>query len=167
MNGPPSGRSVFSKIFGFQMGVRSQHYCIHLAADTICCCTLSPNGCAHNNHHYTKRGKMRRVSVLIAMGTAMLGFASAAPAQSNHQVVKATYGCQSKDVFDKLVHYSVDNDNVAFKKGLTAAIYSGQCSIFQAGEAVELADVAMFSGTVKVRRRGDTDEYWTFMERVK
>ena len=39
--------------------------------------------------------------------------------------------------------------------------------MFTNGEVVYIADTAIFSGLVKVRRRGDTNEYWTNLEAVK
>lgn len=35
------------------------------------------------------------------------------------------------------------------------------------GESVQLTDTSVFSGMVKVRRVGDTDEYWTNIEAIK
>jgi len=44
---------------------------------------------------------------------------------------------------------------------------AGHVFILKEGIEVELVDVKMFSGTVKIRIRGETEEYWTVSEAVK
>jgi hypothetical protein len=39
--------------------------------------------------------------------------------------------------------------------------------MFKNGEVVYIADTAIFSGGVKVRRKGETQEYWTNLEAIK
>lgn len=75
-------------------------------------------------------------------------------------------GCQSKDYYQKLVGYAVDKDMDAFTQGLTAGVLSGQCVMFERGEKVYVADTAVFSGMIKLRKKGSTTEYWTVMEAV-
>jgi len=77
------------------------------------------------------------------------------------------FGCSDRSVCQKLVEYAVDKDNQAFKQALGAELLTGGCRMFQRGESVFIADTAIFSGLVKVRRRGETEEYWTAMEAVK
>lgn len=76
------------------------------------------------------------------------------------------FGCQSRDYFEKVVGFAVQKDNEAFGKALAAGILQGNCTRFTAGETVFLADTAIFSGLVKVRRKGETSEYWTNLEAV-
>jgi hypothetical protein len=39
--------------------------------------------------------------------------------------------------------------------------------MFKNGEVVYITDTAIFSGIIKVRRKGETKEYWTNTEAVK
>jgi len=43
---------------------------------------------------------------------------------------------------------------------------NGTRTLFQNGETVYLTDTGIFSGVVKVRKRGETTEYWTNMEAI-
>ena len=77
------------------------------------------------------------------------------------------FGSTDRNYFDKLVEYAVQKDNEAFKKALSAGILMGTCTTFKNGEVVFIADTAILSGLVKVRRKGETREYWTNIEAVK
>lgn len=77
------------------------------------------------------------------------------------------YGCKDREYHSKLTQYAVQKDSEAFKRALAAGLLTGQCTAFKAGETVYVADTAIFSGLVKVRRRGQTDEFWTNIEAVK
>jgi hypothetical protein len=77
------------------------------------------------------------------------------------------FGCSDRDYLDKLAGYAVQKDKKAFSQGLAAGLLSGVCTMFKEGEEVYLADTAIFSGLVKVRRKGETQEYWTNLEAVK
>ncbi len=74
------------------------------------------------------------------------------------------FGCTSKDYQGKLIGYAVQKDMEAFKQGLTAGVITGACVMFTAGEPVFIANTAIFSGLVKVQRKGSTSEYWTNLE---
>ena len=77
------------------------------------------------------------------------------------------FGCSDRDYFDKLVGYAVQKDNDAFSQGLAAGILAGTCTMFKVGESVYITDTAIFSGLVEVRRKGETQEYWTNLEAVR
>lgn len=77
------------------------------------------------------------------------------------------FGCSDRDYFEKLVSYAVQKDNEAFSQGLAAGILAGACTMFKTGEAVYITDTAIFSGLVEVRRKGETQEYWTNLEAVR
>ena len=77
------------------------------------------------------------------------------------------FGCMDRDEFGRLVNYAVQNDQEAFSQALTRAVYNGTCTLFQNGETVYLTDTGIFSGVVKVRKRGETTEYWTNMEAIQ
>ena len=76
-------------------------------------------------------------------------------------------GCTNKKYYNKLVDYAVQNDDVAFKKALMAGVLAGICTMFKSGEKVYITDTSFFSGLVKVRRPGETIEYWTAIEAVE
>ena len=82
-------------------------------------------------------------------------YAQSTPVVGNH------VGCTSKAYMQKLVSYADDRDLVAFKKALIVGVATGECIIFENGEAVFITDTSLFSGLVEVRLKGDTTTYWT------
>lgn len=101
----------------------------------------------------------------VALGLALL--AASAYAGDKRISSDSYFGCTSRDYFEKLVGYAAQKDMGAFKQGLAAGILAGQCTTFNTGESVFLAETAIFSGLVKVRREGSMAEYWTNIEAVK
>lgn len=77
---------------------------------------------------------------------------------------KQFLACNNKEYYEKQLRYITDRDPVALVRGATAA---KGCTIFRYGEVVLLEDTAVFSGEVKLRRKGETAEYWTAMEAIK
>ncbi|MFZ2279917.1 MAG: DUF4339 domain-containing protein [Prosthecobacter sp.] len=77
------------------------------------------------------------------------------------------YGASSKELFEKLVQYSVQGDSAAYKKLMLAGLQTGDTTFFKDHEKVLIMDTALFSGLVKVRRTGDVAEFWTSLEAVK
>jgi hypothetical protein len=78
----------------------------------------------------------------------------------------ASFGCLSRDTYEKLVDLAVQGDNVAFQKLLTAAFLTGECIPFERGQTVYIEDTKLFSGMVKVRPSGEVQGYWTAIEAV-
>jgi hypothetical protein len=76
-------------------------------------------------------------------------------------------GCISRDDYDKLTAYVVQGDREAFGRLLTEGLSTGRCVEFKKGETVYVMDVGVMSGAVKVRRKGETQEYWTAIESVR
>lgn len=72
--------------------------------------------------------------------------------------------CQSKEDKSKITGYIVDQDKQAYERFLVPRILNGQCTVFEGGEVVYLEDTAIFSGLMKIRKRGETDAYWTNIE---
>jgi hypothetical protein len=107
---------------------------------------------------------MRRKS--YAVGAVLFAVAFSAQAQDRRISGDSWFGCTSKEYHGKLIGYAVQKDMEAFKQGLTAGVLTGACVMFKAGEPVFIADTAIFSGLVKVRRKGSTSEYWTNLEAV-
>jgi len=76
-------------------------------------------------------------------------------------------GCIDRDYHSKMNMYLVQDDLEAFKVALAARIAAGICTRFVAKERVFIADTAIFSGLVKLRREGDILEYWTNLESLE
>lgn len=70
------------------------------------------------------------------------------------------FGTRSSDQYQKLLSMIIHNDNEAFSKELIALILAGDAVMFKDGEEVFLRPAFSF-GMIKVRRKGDTGEYWT------
>jgi hypothetical protein len=77
------------------------------------------------------------------------------------------FGCTDRDYYEKMVEYSVRGDKAAFSSAFSWGLTAGTCTIFEAGEPVYVMDTAIWSGLVRVRRPGETTEYWTSIESVK
>lgn len=76
------------------------------------------------------------------------------------------FGCSDREYFSQIVKYIVDEDKQAAEQALNVGIYYGECTIFGSGEQVYLTGTAIFSGLVKIRRKGETQEFWTYAEAV-
>ncbi|MFZ5774165.1 MAG: hypothetical protein ACOY3Z_01575 [Thermodesulfobacteriota bacterium] len=102
--------------------------------------------------------------IILVFGT--LGFSEAS---ADEKVVTGNnhYGCTSLDYQKKLLGFVVDRDRAAFERGLAAGIAAGGCTVFHTGDRVFLADTAITSGMVKLRRKGEVAEYWTAMEAIR
>ena len=77
------------------------------------------------------------------------------------------FGCSDRELYEKLGSYAAQKDMAAFRQVLAAGLVSEACTKFAAGEEVFIADTAIFSGLVKVRRKGEMAEYWTNLEATK
>jgi hypothetical protein len=94
---------------------------------------------------------------------------SSGPSTGDRAVISGDnwFGAQSKEVFQKLVDLSIAKDGEAFGKLMTAGLLTGKTTAFEQGEEVFVADISYFSGTAKVRRKGDVAEFWTNIEAVE
>ena len=110
--------------------------------------------------------KILIVSLIILVGLTSL-LTKEVEAQGKRISKENYFGCTNRSYFDKLITYASQKDTEAFKKGLTAGVLIGRCTYFKEGEEVFIADTAVFSGLVKVRRKGEIDEYWTVIEATK
>ena len=108
-----------------------------------------------------------RTAVLTTFVFAFLTSTSAIAQNSRQIVDDHRFGCTNKEYLSKLIRYSVDKDLEAFKKGLVAGIVSKICTLFEKGESVLVVDTAIFSGLVKLRRKGEIKEYWTVLEAIE
>jgi len=88
------------------------------------------------------------------------------PYTSKRRIAKECFGCRDRGYYSKLLEYARDGDRDAFNRALAAGVVSGQCTTFNAGEEVFRTDTAIFSGLLKIRRKGEVAEYWTNMEHI-
>lgn len=108
---------------------------------------------------------IRRLAVAAAVAVVLL--CAPAEAQTERTIKAGTWvGCVTKEQKSELTGYLVDGDRAAFESAATRYILEGRCTIFETGERVFVVDTAIFSGLVKVRRRGETRSYWTNTEAV-
>lgn len=84
-----------------------------------------------------------------------------------HVITSANkWGCTDREYVGKLFGFVADQDKEAFMRGIAEGLATGRCTTFEVGEPVFLADTAIMSGLVKVRRKGGASEYWTAMEAI-
>lgn len=72
-----------------------------------------------------------------------------------------TTGFINKEQALRVRTYAKQDDSQAFKKAMMEARIQGTLASFTKGEIVYCVDTDIWSGLVKVRRQGDTTEYWT------
>ena len=77
------------------------------------------------------------------------------------------FGCTDLDYHKKLTNYAVQKGMEAFTKDIMDGLLLGKCTLFKSGEEVFLVDTAWFSHLIKLRRKGDTVEYWAIIEAIK
>jgi hypothetical protein len=106
--------------------------------------------------------------VLAACATCFVASAVVFAAVEPKQIADgAFFGCTTKAQHGKLVDYLVQGDKEAFTRALAESVVAGECTMFKKDELIYLTDTAVLSGLVKVRRKGETAEYWTNIEAVK
>lgn len=79
-------------------------------------------------------------------------------------IVSTNYGCKNEAEFDRIVRLHAQGDETASKNSLNMLTSNGACTVFNSGERVYIAATGIFK--VKVRREGENDTYWTFLEAV-
>jgi len=84
-----------------------------------------------------------------------------------HIVSDNYFGCEDRTQFEKIGSYAVNHDQQAFTQALDEGLVDGSCVMFTSNETVYLTDTALFSGLIKVRPQGETQEYWTNVEAAK
>lgn len=76
-------------------------------------------------------------------------------------------GCINESDLDKFMDYSRTKDTDAFQSLLDVLVLTGQAKIFQKDDQVYYLDLRIFKETVKIRKKGDTTEYWAFREAIE
>jgi len=110
--------------------------------------------------------KLRVICMLIWIGL-LDPMVEHVEAESRRIASETFFGCTDLDYHKKLTQYAVQKERETFTKSLTDGLLRGTCTLFQSGEEVLLVDTAFVSGLIKVRRKGDTVEYWTIREAIK
>ncbi len=96
-------------------------------------------------------------------------YSGEAPTDSGHRrlvigelsvVSSSFYGCQSRRYYETMNNYYSVGDPEAFTKALVDGLETGQCTYFEPGDEVFLTDLAVSAYLIRVRRRGETVEYW-------
>jgi len=107
------------------------------------------------------------ILITLAMGSSDSGGSSVTPGVGTISYTGRYVGCISREDHRKLTNYVVQKDKKAYERYLLAGLAAGTCTVFEKGESVYVVETAVFSGLVKVRRKGETQEYWTNIEAVQ
>ena len=70
-------------------------------------------------------------------------------------------GCIDRDYYKKLMQYANQEDMAAYRRAWQKGIRLEICTRFSEGEEIFISDTALLSGLLKVRRKGESKEYWT------
>ena len=110
--------------------------------------------------------KLTLTASLVVSLTASI-FVARARAQEEKITGDHYFGCQDRDEFDKIISFAAQKDSEAFNAALWRDLATGQCTLFKNGETVFLTDTAIFHGLIQLRRKGETEEYWTNLEAAR
>jgi hypothetical protein len=72
-------------------------------------------------------------------------------------------GCTYERQLEKLDEYAAQEDTEAWVR----AFHEGRCTKLYDGEIVFVVEVSVLGARVKVRRQGETGEYWTHAGSIK
>lgn len=86
-------------------------------------------------------------------------------ATGERTIGKGGFACKKEDDYDKLIGFSAQEDSEAFSKYLGTRIVTGECTMLKSGEKIYLESVGL--GTLQIRRKGESDTYWTYREAVQ
>ena len=75
-------------------------------------------------------------------------------------------GCVNRGALQQIATYRAKKDTDAATKELSAGIRTGRCTVFKEGESVVVTETTVIAGVTKIRRAGDTTEYWVHREAV-
>jgi hypothetical protein len=94
-----------------------------------------------------------------------IGIAAETAGSREGFIVVKTLACRNWDFFMRLYDYLDKGDKRRFLIEAQKSIDSGSCSLFDSGETVYIVDVNVSS--VKLRRKNETDEYWTGRQAIE
>jgi hypothetical protein len=99
----------------------------------------------------------------VSSGSNNAGYSSG----ERHIISDYYFGCKDRSQFEKIGSYASNHDQQAFTRAVDEGLIDGSCVAFTNNEIVYLTDTALFSGLIKVRPQGETQEYWTNVEAAK
>lgn len=101
------------------------------------------------------------VSIIIFIGGGLMK--SAKEGNGNIYITKSGYlATYEKENLEKLIRYINHNDNAAVNQ----LIYNGEAFELPSGQEADLME-SEFSGKVKIRIKGETNEIWTVIDAIK
>lgn len=105
---------------------------------------------------------MKRLILLCVLLTSTQVFA-----EFERVIIHNAYGCESEADHSKLTNFAVSGDNEALTNLLASKIKTGECNLFIPNDIVYQSESKVFSGIVKIRKKGELRGYWTNIEYVK
>ena len=95
-------------------------------------------------------------------------FTQSAPAREVgwHRIVVIKLACRSRETTERMEQIRGSGDKAAFTSAASAAISSGRCVVLNVGDEVNTVEVAMWAGMINLRKRGETDSYWTYLSAI-
>lgn len=98
--------------------------------------------------------------ILAAVGLAGLLLTSNAALAQTRVVQKYAIGCESRDHLEKIIEYSQARDYSAADKAINDLRARGLCKYLTEGTTVQVVDTALLSRMVRIRERGELQEWW-------
>ncbi len=86
---------------------------------------------------------------------------------SERTILKDWVGCKDKGDLESIKRYVSQNDDIAYKKQMIATIGTGRCIFLEHFDEVYIVDIDSWGGVVKIRKKGDTNEYWTYKNAIR
>jgi hypothetical protein len=77
------------------------------------------------------------------------------------------FGCVAKADLSKIIRFATQKDEAAFTAAISQGLNDGTCTLFKHGEQVYLSNGEVFTGLMRIRRAGETTEYWTVIEAAR
>lgn len=77
------------------------------------------------------------------------------------------FGFVAESDLKKISEYIVAKDDEAFKKAMMVLLMSDMAISLQKGDMVYVVDRSVWKGTIKIRKKGELSEYWTFKEVIE
>jgi hypothetical protein len=104
-----------------------------------------------------------KFNVVVLITVLTLAASAATAVAGEGTITTVTFGATSKEVSGKVTRYAIDKDGAA----ILQLVQRGLVILLQPGQRVYLVETALFSGLVKVRLKGSTDEVWIPIEHYK
>lgn len=102
------------------------------------------------------------LGVLLANLGTRTGASAPKPGNVWYATGKDPIACPSRSILDQAVKYNAEGDMHAFN----SLLWRGPCTFLNKGEKLFLEDTKLLSGLAKIRRPGNAETYWTFLEAI-